>query len=102
MTQQSMYPEIVPVMTALNISVSSFPATKNPDEVRVDVRVAVNGGTLTSVAIEVFTGYEQDFLNTYVAEALSIYCYGESKRQMMRSLAAVKKMARAHAGKHQP
>lgn len=95
MPQQSLLAD-QPPMTALRIEVKSYPHTKAVDEVIVTVQGSIGAGQLKTRALEVFQGAEQDYLDTYVQEALRWYMYGETWRQVAKKLAIVRKQARRH------
>lgn len=87
-------------MTALTVTIRSWPRTASPDQVYVDVACSTGSGPLKTRASVTFTDLERDYLNTLVEDVVSTYMYGETPRDLARSVASVAKLARAHQRKH--
>lgn len=67
---------------------------------QVWVYAAVDHEDMLPVWIGSLQGLESDLLVTLVSEAVSAWAYGESRRDLQRACAAVKRQAKVHAITH--
>lgn len=95
MPQQSLLNDH-PAMTRLELRIKSFPHTKHPDQVDIEIRCAVGSEAVKTRYVCSLTHNERDYLNTMVTEVTMAYMYGETPRDLCVAAASVRKLARFH------